>query len=232
MCSRYAYFFLWEDIWIFSEPFRGVSEDLRLNFRAAPKTYNAAPKTNVPVLYMDAEGPLVGAMRWWLVPAWSKEPDVKFATFNARSEDAASKPTFRGPLRYRRCVIPASGFYEWKKLDAKTKRPYFITRADESPLFFAGLWDLWNEELASCTILTTTPNAEMEPLHNRMPCILERDELTRWLDPEVTQPADVQPLLRPAADGTLKMHPVSPRIGNVRNNDADLIEPFSGHLFE
>jgi putative SOS response-associated peptidase YedK len=217
MCGRYAYLLNWDEVWNFPDPFRGPELPPR-------RSYNVAPKATVPVIRADENGPLIREMQWWFVPRWSKTADIKYATFNAKSEEAAGKPAFRDSFRHRRCVIPASGYYEWKKLDARNKQPYFITRTDGAPLYMAGLWDLWNGELETCTVLTTTPNAEMRDIHTRMPCILEPGQLPTWLDLKLTDPEQIQKLLSPPPDGLLSIKPVSNRVGNVRNNDASLIE--------
>lgn len=242
MCGRYANIFkAWSEVWIGGE--------LHLVPEFEPRVrYNIAPRSDVPVLVAAGEekdeGLGVRIMQWWLVPHWSKTPDAKYATFNARSEDAASKPAFRGPFARRRCIIPCSGFYEWQKIDDGSgeskksppkKTPYYITRADGQPLYFAGLWDHWSDgdtTLESCTILTTTPNAEMEKIHNRMPCVLEPERCVAWADPEMHDRETIRSFLHPAPDGVLTMHAVGPRVGNVRNDDAGLIGPDSdGGLF-
>lgn len=227
MCGRYTYGFTWLQIHEQLIEVDLALADAALQRGDPPPRYNVAPMTNVPVLRgMEGERCIfeTGQMRWWLVPSWSRELDTKYPMFNARSEDAAKKPSFRGPFRYRRCVVPASGFYEWKKLGEKKKQPYYITRADGQVLYFAGLWDCWRDELESCAILTTSPNAEMGELHNRMPCILEPEDLWRWCDPAQNDPEAVQPLLGPAPDGILETWPVSTRVGNVRNDDRSLTE--------
>ncbi len=201
-----------------------------------PVSYNAAPTASVPVLRCpDAEqagGELELAMlRWWLLPHWSKTPEIKYATFNAKSEEAASKPAFRGPYRNRRCVLPVNGFYEWKSQGDGTKQPYFISRADGDLLMLAGLWDRWasengSEVIESCTVLTAKPNAEMQPIHNRMPCIIEPEDLAAWCDPSERETQRIGSMLGPAADGVLTMHPVDRRVGNAKvHNDAGLMEP-------
>lgn len=227
MCGRYTYKFTWRQIHEHLAAFDIALAEAALEMADPPARYNVAPTTDVPVLRGSPERDhelTTAMMRWWLVPSWSKEPSTKYPMFNARSEDAAKKPSFRGPFRYRRCVIPASGFYEWKKLGDDTKQPYYITRADEHALYLAGLWDCWRDELESCSILTTTPNAEMAELHHRMPCILESENVWAWLDPAEQDPEAVQGLLRPAADGLLDTRPVSKRVGNTRNDDPTLTD--------
>lgn len=233
MCGRYTYRFTWRQIHEHLSGFGLALEAACVAMAGPAARYNVAPTTDVPVLVArDGEeagkgiGPLSCAMmRWWLVPHWSQEPSTKYPMFNARSETAASKPAFRGPMKYRRCVLPASGFYEWKKIDSKTKQPHYITRADGEVLYFAGLWDCWRDELESCTILTTPANAEMSTVHDRMPCILEPSDVGAWVDPAQRDSAAVQGLLKPAGDGLLELRRVSKRVGNARVDGPELIEP-------
>ena len=224
MCVRYVHAYTWLRIYgQLSAYISSLNESLR-SMPGPPASYNVAPTQAVPVLRVGDGGIVPAMMRWWLVPSWAKSADEsKYATFNARSEDAAAKPAFRSPYKRRRCVLPASGFYEWQKLDAKTKRPHYITRADGEPVYFAGLYDVWHDKLESCTILTTTPNAEMAELHKRMPCVLEPEQIEGWLDPSMEEPERIAEYLLPAPDGTLAAHPVGKRVGSPRNNDPTLI---------
>lgn len=235
MCGRLVFVFTWGEIntYIGAIDLSLVAESWALD--EIPVSYNAAPTASVPVLRspqdQQARGDLELAMlRWWLLPAWSKTPEIRYATFNAKSEEAASKPAFRGPMRNRRCVLPVNGFYEWKKLGG-AKQPYYISRADGELMMLAGLWDRWvsqdgSEIIESCTVLTAEPNAEMREVHNRMPCVLEPEDVGGWCDPRVREVGGLERLLGPAADGVLTMHEVDPRVGNARkHNDAGLIEP-------
>ena len=229
MCGRYTILFTWEEIWRLSTPFWQPLPPL------SPR-YNVAPKSGVPIIrpFEADDGPKPGGSmaRWWLIPRWSRTPDSPFTTFNARSEDAHTKRSFKASFRDRRCVVPASGFYEWKLVDdagpKPVKQPMYITRADGGPLFFAGLWDLWGdksmEQIESCTVLTTAPNAEMTPVHDRMPCVLEPEEIEAWIDPDLDVEG-ARAMLAPAADGVLTMHPVGRAVGNVRNDGPGLILP-------
>lgn len=228
MCGRYVHSYTWLRLFEHLSGFVSALSDSLRTMPGPRPSYNVPPTAAVPVLRMGQGGIEGAMMRWWLVPSWAKSPEEsKYATFNARSEDAATKPAFRSPYQRRRCVLPASGFYEWRKLEGASKRPYFIARADGEPVYFAGLYDVWGGELESCAILTTTPNAEMGTIHNRMPCILEPEQIDGWLNPAMTEPERIAEYLRPAADGTLTMHPVSPRVGNTRANDPGLIDPES-----
>ncbi|MEO1584070.1 MAG: SOS response-associated peptidase [Planctomycetota bacterium] len=235
MCGRYTIALTWQQLWTLSQPFWQPLPEI------VPR-YNVAPKSEVPILRMieagDGDGdesdirPGGSFARWWLIPRWARTPDSSYSMFNARSEDAHTKPAFKASMHDRRCVIPASGFYEWKAFDsegaAPAKRPHYIYRADGAPLYFAGLWERWGDEalgqIETCTVLTTTPNAEMRLLHDRMPCVLEPEEIERWIDPGC-RVDEARPLLRPAADGVLTSHPVAKRVGSVRNDGPDLIEP-------
>ncbi len=230
MCGRYTYRFTWSQI---HEQLSGCGlalDEATLAMTGPAARFNVAPTTDVPVIVARSKtlGSLSAAMmRWWLVPHWAQEASTKYPMFNARSATAATKPAFRGPMKYRRCVLPASGFYEWKKIDDKTKQPHYITRADGETLLLAGLWDCGRDELETCTILTTTPNAEMSTLHHRMPCILEASEVGAWMDPTQQDSKLASDMLRPAPDGVLEIHRVSRRVGNARVDEPSLIEPAS-----
>ena len=141
--------------------------------------------------------------------------------FNARSESAAEKASFKGPLRHKRAIIPASGFYEWRR-EGNAKTPHYIQLAGGEPIGFAGLYDIWRDEVVSCTILTTVPNDLMATLHDRMPVILSPDDYDRWLDPGITDPDEVQDLLKPYP-GEMHAHPVSSAVNSPRNNSPELL---------
>ena len=192
-----------------------------LHFDYKPR-YNIAPTTPAPVVRMADTGRVIELMRWGLIPHWSKEPTSKYATFNARAEDATDKPSYRGPLRYRRCLVPCDGFYEWKKLDpaGKAKQPYLITMADEEHFAMAGMWDCWHDELQSFTVLTTAPNPLMATIHNRMPVVLDREHWPRWLNPQITDPAEIAHLLRPYPAELMLARPVSSYVNSTRNEGA------------
>jgi putative SOS response-associated peptidase YedK len=191
--------------------------------------YNIAPSQ--PVLAARAGG-AGGAelvyLRWGLVPHWSKGPDSRFSMINARAETVHEKPAYRAPFRYRRCLIPAEGFYEWKA-EAGGKQPYFIQRGDRQPFALAGLWDHWQDadgnELDSCSIIVTDADRILAPIHDRMPLILASDQYRAWLDPANQDMAALRELLQPAGDVTLEFRPVSKRVNSPANDDAALIDP-------
>lgn len=158
---------------------------------------------------------------WGLVPSWAKDPRIAYKMINARSETAARKPAFRKAFQRRRCLIPASGFFEWKR-DGKRKQPFYITARDESPLAFAGLWEVWEHAdgsaILSTSILTTGPNAVMEPIHDRMPVILTEEAFDRWLDRDNEESASLQELLKPCDPDLLTAWPVSTVVNSPRND--------------
>lgn len=194
-----------------------------------PPRFNIAPTQMDLIVRTGEEGHRLEESRWGLVPVWAKETSIGGRMFNARSETLLEKTAFKGLVKGRRCVIPASGFYEWQKRPTG-KVPLYIYRADGAPLALGGLYTLWrnprdDEWLTSHTIVTCGPNEFMAPIHNRMPVVLGPEALDIWLNPEADEPADVLPLLRPCPDDWLTCHRVSSRVNDVRNQGPDLVEP-------
>jgi putative SOS response-associated peptidase YedK len=193
--------------------------------------YNIAPQSFQPVVRLDPETGEreLTVMRWGLVPFWSKEGTAAFNTINAKAETVAKSPAYREPWKRRRCLVPADWFYEWKKIDEKTKQPYAIAMKDGGLFAFAGLWDSWKDkasgqELQTYTILTTDPNELLIPIHNRMPVILDRKDYERWMAPAEPSHLPVD-LLRPYPTEEMKAWKVSRDVGNVRNNGPGLVAP-------
>ena len=189
--------------------------------------YNIAPTQPVPVIRQSPKEPIrhLSLMRWGLIPSWAKDATGAAMMINARSETANSKPAYREPLKFRRCLIPADGFYEWQKT-GKYKQPYCF-EVNHGQLFaFAGIWDSWKDPSGSwirtCSILTTTANAVTSPVHNRMPVILAPDSYDRWLDPGTD---DASELLKPSDPGLMRCYPVGTRINQVANDDAECARP-------
>ena len=186
--------------------------------------YNIAPSDPIPTVLQDASKPVrhLALMRWGMIPFWAKDTSIGFKTINGMSETAASKPAFRESMRTRRCLIPGTGFYEWKKIGPKEKQPYNFGMADDSIFAFAGLWDWWKDaagkEILSCTILTTKPNGLVADVHDRMPAILRPDDYDLWLDPGIIDPARVANLLTPFDAQLMKKYPVSTRVNSVKND--------------
>ena len=196
-----------------------------------PARFNLAPSQEAQVVVRaeDARGRALSHMRWGLVPSWARDSKIAHRTINARSETAAEKPSFRSAFKRRRCLVPASWFYEWRR-EAGTKVPYRIRRSDRRPLAFAGLWERWEGTSAepprvSFTILTTNANEDVAALHDRMPCLIEPEDFDRWLTPEVDDPGATSRLLAPAPAGLLTLDRVSSRLNSVRNEGPGLMTP-------
>jgi putative SOS response-associated peptidase YedK len=219
-----------------------VSE-IKIAFRIPPEyptpnfapSWNVAPTDNLPIVRYDGKAGhrTLDLMRWGLVPYWAKDIKIGFSTINAMAETVDTKPVFREAFVRRRCLVPVDSFYEWKKLDAKTRQPYAIAVADRPLMALAGLWETWksrasNETIRSFTIVTTTPNELCADLHNRMPVILSSETWSTWLGEEPAEVDQLKSILVPYT-GDMVAWPVSQRVGNVKNNDASLIEPISAY---
>ena len=165
-------------------------------------------------------------LRWGLVPSWAKDAKGAARLINARRETVTEKPAFRAAYARRRCLLPADGYYEWQT-DGTRKQPWFLTSADDGPLAMAGLYEVWappdGERLWTCTVITTEAADDLGHIHDRTPLLVPRQDWDRWLDPTVEDPGD--DLLVPAVAGRLDAWPVSPAVGNVRNNGPQLVEP-------
>jgi len=189
--------------------------------------YNIAPTQRVPVIRQrgDSTRQLV-LMRWGLIPSWAKE--VGEGLINARAETVNEKPSFRQSFRQRRCILPATGFYEWQKVD-KHKIPHFVRLKNQMPMPFAGIWDSWRapegQVVESCAILTTAANGAVGAIHERMPVILHPDEFGQWLDREQHDPATLMPLLTPYPSDCLEVYPVSTLVNSVANDQPECIVP-------
>ncbi len=172
-------------------------------------------------------------LRWGLIPAWAKDPAIGNRLINARAETAAEKPAFRAALRQRRCLLPADGFYEWRRTD-KGKQPYFVRMRDDRVFAFAGLWESWqrpdHSSIESCTLLTTGPNDLIRPIHTRMPVILGPDAYEPWLDP-AEQRESLSALLVPYPPDAMTAEPVDTWVNNPANDGPKCIEP-QRDLFE
>ena len=191
--------------------------------------YNIAPSQ--PVLAIPNDGKnKADFFLWGLIPSWSKDPAIANKLINARGETVAEKPSFRGSFKYKRCIIPADGFYEWKaQAGQKTKTPYFIHMKDHRPFAFAGLWDEWHspngDTLRTCTIITTTPNELMSTLHNRMPVILEKQNFGDWLNPMPQTSDNLIHLIQSFPADRMTAHPVSTLVNAPGNDRPECILP-------
>jgi putative SOS response-associated peptidase YedK len=197
-------------------------------------TYNGAPTDTLPVVRLNHDGRrCLDLLRWGLVPWWSKDIKIGAHCINAMAETVATKPAFRDAFaRGQRCIVPVDAFYEWKKIGA-SKQPYAIIAADGQPLAMAGLWERWRDRAAggvlqSFTIITTAPNELCGAIHDRMPVILPRDKWASWLGEHEAATDELRwMILRPYPATLMRAYPVGSRVGNVRNNDATLLDEIS-----
>jgi putative SOS response-associated peptidase YedK len=224
MCGRYR---LSRGKQVIEEHFDAVSGEEDWSPR-----YNIAPTQAIPVIRQNPTEPIrvFSMMRWGLIPHWAKDPSIATSTFNAKSETAASKPAFRDPLRFRRCLIPADGFYEWQRTGT-AKQAYCFEMNDGKLFAFAGLWDGWKDSsgkwVKTCSILTTTPNAVTAAVHHRMPAILDPDGYGRWLDPGMQNLTAVSELLKPYDARLMRRYPVGTRINHVADDDEECSRPMA-----
>ena len=192
--------------------------------------YNIAPTQPVPVVRQNPEKPVreLSLMRWGLIPSWAKDTSGAASMINARSETVSTKPAFADALKYRRCLIPADGFYEWKRTGS-SKQP-FCFEVNNGELFaFAGLWDRWRGDsgnwLTTCSILTTIANEVTSVVHDRMPVIVRRNDYDLWLDPGMRNVDEVHDVLKPHDVRQMRRYPVSNRINHVANDDEECSRP-------
>lgn len=202
--------------------------------------YNIPPGTKLSAIRSAARGEReLTALRWGLLPSWTREPAS--APVNARAETLAAKPSFRDAYRRRRCLLPASGFYEWQAI-GRARQPWLFRRRDEAPFCLAGLWESWHPPdqditIETCAVVTVPPNALMEPIHHRMPAILPEETWESWLNPRLTEPDALAPLLRPWPPESMTAVPVSPRMNSPQIDDescwlqVDLRVEEQGELF-
>jgi putative SOS response-associated peptidase YedK len=182
--------------------------------------YNIPPTQDIWVVRRQAIAPKreLVSMRWGLLPSWTKDPKKAPLLNNARAETVADKPSFRSAFKSRRCLIPASGFVEWKR-EGKVKQPYYFRRPDDKPMAFAGLWETWND-IESCTIITTDANERMSQIHDRTPVVLSQNDYATWLDPSATE---LTKPLTPCPPDELVYYPVNPIVNNARNEGPECI---------
>jgi putative SOS response-associated peptidase YedK len=217
MCGRFAFF---------GNGFFGY-ESLHLPEPPHFESYNIAPSQNILAIRTspDSDQPEYAMLHWGLVPFWSKESKTKFPLINARADGIEKKPSFRSPFKHRRCIIPASGFYEWVQLEGH-KQPYFIRPVDSDYFALAGIWDHWQGEdgkvANSCAIITTEANTLMSKIHDRMPVILGKEILSTWLDGK-TEQGVLLGMLGPYPDLLMESYPVSSKVNSPRNNGPECI---------
>lgn len=194
--------------------------------------YNISPNQRVLIVRRNGAGNWGSFARWGLIPSWAKDPSIGNRLINARSESVHEKPSFRHAIRYRRCIIPGNGFFEWSNAGGK-KQPLYIRMKDDSIMGFAGIWEHWKnpegETLETCSILTTISNKLIQTIHERMPVILHHEEYNLWLDRKVTDPEKLKPLYQPYPSDLMEMYPVSPLVNSPHNDSPECIEPSNDH---
>lgn len=220
MCGRYALTATPEEV----QALMGYLDE-----EIFPPRYNIAPTQPVAIVRLVEGKTRFALVRWGLVPSWVKDPKSFSLLFNARSETAAEKPSFRAAMRYRRCLFPVSGFYEWRRGPGKEKQPYWIKPKGGGLVAFAGLWETWSDsdggEIDSACILTTSANETIAPIHDRMPVIVAPDDFDRWLDVREFTPDEVADLLRPAPVDLFETIAVGQGVNAARNDNPSLIDP-------
>jgi putative SOS response-associated peptidase YedK len=221
VCGRYK---LSRRKQLVDEYFDAVSDETEWTPR-----YNIAPTQPVPVIRQHPKEPVrkLSLMKWGLVPSWSKDLSTAARMINARSETASTLPALRDALKFRRCLIPADGFYEWQR-SGKTKQPFCFEIRYGELFAFAGIWDRWQGSgiaVETCSILTTTPNAVTSAVHDRMPVILGVNNYDLWLDPGMQNVTEVSALLKPYDARLMRCYPVSTRINQVANDDEECSRP-------
>jgi putative SOS response-associated peptidase YedK len=208
-----------------------ILED-ELDVELAPR-YNVAPGQMIAAVRQDREKPVrhLSNFKWGLVPGWAKDPNIGYKMLNARSETIADKPAYREAFKSRRCLVPADGFYEWKT-EGKAKQPFHFGMKDDGIFAFAGIWERWKDPkgsmLETCSILTTSPNALMEGIHDRMPVIVRPDDYDLWLDPGYKNTEGLAELLKPYDASLMKRYPVSTRVNSVKFDDPECAASIEG----
>ncbi|KAA3664236.1 MAG: SOS response-associated peptidase [Chloroflexi bacterium] len=226
MCGRFA---LISDTETLIDEFGVAPETLTALPPSVPR-YNVAPTQPVAAIRLNPNKKReLTFFQWGLIPSWAKDIKMGSRMINARGETVAEKPSFRAAFKRRRCIIPADGFYEWQKLSSR-KQPMYIHQANGAPFALAGLWEMWRspdgDALQTCTIITTTPNELMAPIHNRMPVILEREDFDMWLDPGDC-PEQGLHLIRPFPSEKMAAHPVSTFVNRPINDAPQCIQPLN-----
>lgn len=213
-------------------------DEMILRYMLAPSSvpfhiprYNAAPGQSMPAIIHDGQTNRIGPLQWGLIPSWAKDEKVGYMMINARSETVLEKPAFRNLLPRKRAIIPADGFFEWQKF-GKQKQPMRIKLIDQEMFSMAALYDTWQapdgRKISTFTILTTSSNRFMEPIHDRMPVILKREDEQRWLSRDNTDTSDLLSLLKPYPDEEMTAYPVTSKVGSVHYEEPDCIEEAPG----
>ncbi|GIO10756.1 putative SOS response-associated peptidase YoqW [Cohnella xylanilytica] len=224
MCGRYTITVTLEELLA-----RYEAENMSAEYQ--PR-YNIAPGQMVPAVIAGAEGRRLGMLRWGLVPPWADDPKIGNRMINARAETLEERPAYRNAYRTKRCLIPADGFYEWKKIAGGPSRPFRITLRGGGLFSLAGLYETWTspdgDRLHTCAVLTTEPNRLMADIHDRMPVILRKEDEDLWLDRRVREPAKLAGLLAPYPAEEMEAYEVGRLVGNVANDVPACLEKANG----
>jgi putative SOS response-associated peptidase YedK len=191
MCGRFA---------LYADPIALAKKFQAENVPELPPSYNVAPSQAIPVIRQEQGRRTFAMARWGLIPSWAKDIKISYSTINARAETVAEKPAFRSAFQHRRCLIPADGYFEWQEIAySKIKQPWYISLKNQEPMALAGLWEHWQgrdgSEIESCSIIVTSGNEIMQPIHDRMPVILSPETWDTWLDTANTDKQGLQTLL-------------------------------------
>jgi putative SOS response-associated peptidase YedK len=227
MCGRFTLNVEPKEI---EKEFAAVTEQSAGQREENQKRFNIAPSQVISVIRQFETERVISGLKWGLVPSWAKEESIGNRMINARAESLAEKPSFRNAFKARRCLIPSSGFYEWKRLGDKAgKQPFYFYLPGKPVFGFAGLWETWKTEagaqLESCTIITTTANAVLAPVHDRMPVIIKPEAYAEWLDPKEMDADYLQKFLAPFPAEEMQSHAVSRQVNSPTFDAAELIDP-------
>lgn len=215
MCGRFAIYSSVQAIIDYAKTINKI-KSLQAN-------YNAAPGQIIPIVMLDQGEKILEPVKWGLIPFWAKDPKIGYRMINTRAETINDKPSFKAAFRHRRCLIPANGFYEWKKPE---KQPFFIHLKEREMFTFAGIWEEWHHpdgsSLRTCSIITTVPNRIMREIHDRMPVILTTENEENWL--QQNEPKELLNLLAPYNSDDMEFYPISKAVNSYQNNSAELLE--------
>jgi len=215
MCGRFALYSSFQSIKDYAD-LLNKSDELDAN-------YNVAPGQEIPVITNQEDQYNLKFCKWGLIPFWAKDEKIGYKLINTRSETIAEKPSFKYAFQLRRCLIPANGFYEWRKSD---KQPFFISVKDRELFSFAGIWEIWKspvgKQISSCSIITTSANEKLKDIHHRMPVILQKEDESSWLSNN--DRIVLQKLLIPHSDKDILTHPIAKAVNSVENNYPELIK--------
>ncbi|WP_411725822.1 SOS response-associated peptidase [Methyloglobulus sp.] len=219
MCGRFA---------LYTDPIALAKKFQAVNVPEWLPSYNVAPSQAIPIIRQEQGRRAFAMTRWGLIPSWAKEINTGYSTINARAETVAEKPAFRSAFQYRRCLIPADGYFEWQEIaNSKIKQPWYISLKNQEPMALAGLWEHWRgrdgSEIGSCTIIVTSGNELMQSIHDRMPVILSPETWDTWLDTTNTNKQGLQTLFTQYPADEMTAWPVSTVVNSPRHNSEECI---------